>query len=271
MLTRSTKKVVVVAVAMGLAAAALTYYYMGRVVEAAAPTERVIVAKVNIPARARVTEDVLTYQSIPRGARHPESMSSMAPFIGKTTKQSLTAGEQVLTTKFFQERKETGLAYVVPEGKRAMSVRVDEFRAAGGLIATGDHIDFLGVCTVPNQDRSVSQSVEITKMVFALQNVEVLAVAQKVLGEEVASSVLDEIRPKDSTAAIAAKRQAAQQPQARTITLALSPKDAQTVVLLESNPACSIRLALRNSQDDKVISMPETTFNPLLPLAGQVQ
>lgn len=272
MLARSTKQVVLIAVCMGLAAAGLTWYYMTRVVEAAAPTDRVVVAKVNIPARTLVSEQMLGYQAIPRGARHPEAMSNMAAMVGKTTKQSLTAGEQVLNTKFFQERKETGLSFVVPEGKRAIAVRVDEYRAAGGLIATGDKVDVLGACTVPTGDRGTGVSVDITKMVFALQGVEVLAVAQKVLGEEAGSgSVVDELRPKDPNGALAAKRQAAQQPQARTITLALTPKDAQSVVLLETNPSCALRLALRNSHDDKVIAMPEITFNPLLPLAGQVQ
>ena len=279
MFARTTKHVMMLALVLGLAAAGLTWYYMTQVVEAAAPTERVVVAKKDIPARTVVSEDMLAYQNMPKGARHPEALSSMGPFVGKAVKQSLTAGEQVLTTKFLQDRKESGLAYAIPEGRRALSVKVDEYNAAGGLIATGDRVDVLGVCVVPAADLTASRAdltasrAELTKLVFALQNMEVLAVAQKVLGEETTPSALDTVKPKSasSSTSLSTTRQAAQQATAKTVTMALTPREAQSIVLLESNPSCSLRLALRSTNDVTVVPMPESAFNPLLPLAGQVQ
>ena len=265
MFVRTTKQVLIIGVILGLTAAGLTWYYMNQAVEAASPTERVVVAKVDIPARTVISEAMLVYKAIPKGARHPEALSSMGPFVGKAVKQSLTAGEQVLTTKFLQGRKEDGLAYIIPEGRRAMSIRVDEYNAVGGLVATGDSVDVLGVCVVPLQERTANA--DLTKLVFALQRMEVLAVAQKVLGEETPPSALDAVKPKSgSSTNLAAQRQAAPQASAKTITLALTPQEAQTVVLLEANPSCTLRLALRSPNDGGVVPMPEATFNPLLPL-----
>lgn len=266
MFVRTTKQVLIIGVILGLAAAGLTWYYMNQAVEAASPTERVVVAKADIPARTVISEAMLSYQAIPRGARHPEALSSMGPFVGKAVKQSLTKGEQVLTTKFLQDRKEDGLAYIIPEGRRAMSIRVDEYNAVGGLVATGDSVDVLGVCVVPLQERTANNA-DLTKLVFALQRMEVLAVAQKVLGEETPPSALDAVKPKSGSGTnLTALRQAAPQHLAKTITLALTPQEAQTVVLLEANPSCTLRLALRSPNDGAVVPMPEATFNPLLPL-----
>lgn len=272
MLARSRGRLLVVAVMLGLAAAGLTAFYMTRITEAADPVERVVVAKMNIPARAKITEDMLTYQQVPRGARHPEAMSTAQPFVGKVTKQSITAGEQVLLTKFFQERRESGLAFVIPEGKRAVAVKVDEHKGAGGLIAAGDKVDILGSCNVniKEKDQQAGTTITITKDAFALQNIEVLAVGQKIVGEE-AQSPLSALQSKKDAAAVSEPRAPSQAPTAKTITLALTMQQAQSVVLLEENQSCGIRLVLRASDDTAIQNLPEAVLNPNLPLLGQLQ
>ena len=271
MLARSRGRLLGVAVMLGLAAAGLTAFYMTRITEAADPVERVVVAKMNIPARAKITEDMLTYQQVPRGARHPEAMSTAQPFVGKVTKQSITAGEQILITKFFQERRESGLAFVIPEGKRAVAVKVDEHTGAGGLIAAGDKVDILGSCNVNLKEKDqVGTTTTITKDAFALQNIEVLAVAQKIVCEE-AQSPLSALQSKKDAAALSEPKTASQAPTAKTITLALTMQQAQSVVLLEENQSCGIRLVLRASGDAAIQSLPEAVLNPNLPLLGQLQ
>jgi pilus assembly protein CpaB len=264
MIARSRTQVLIIAVVLGLAAAGLAQYYMTTVSQAATVKERVVVAKSAIPARTVVTEDMLSFKEVPKGARHPEAASSMAPFIGKVTKQSIIPGEQVLPTKFFRDRQESGLAYVIPPGRRAVAVSVDEHKGAGGLIAAGDKVDVIGVCNVSAADNRVT----LTKTIFALQAIEVLAVAQKVVGEE-AAQPLDAVRANSSSLSVA--RQPSQQATAKTLTMALTPGEAQSVISLEANGDCSIRLALRSPEDTEQPKLPEAVFNPVQPLADQVK
>lgn len=261
---RSRKQVALLSLAFGLAAAGLTAYYTMRVTEAAQPTERLVVAKANIPSRTKVTEEMVTIKSLPAGARLPEASASTATFIGKTTRQPIFAGEQVLASRFFNDRAESGLAFVIPPGHRAMAVGITEESGVGGHIAAGDKVDLIATCTAPALEKS--QQAEISKAVWALQNVEVLAVARKVVGEEDAGA--PQGAAVKTALAAGSRARPVQEVQAKTITLSLTPAEAETVALLDSNQACRLRFALRSSGDTATVGTRETVFNPVQPLAA---
>ncbi|MBI4496879.1 MAG: Flp pilus assembly protein CpaB [Chloroflexi bacterium] len=267
MITRSRKQVLGIAAVFGLMAAGLTAYTIDQAGQDAAAMERVVVAKRDIPARTKVSADELIVKLVPKGARHPEAMSTMEPLIGKVTRQPITSEEQILTSKFFGARQESGLAFVVPPGRRAVAVSVDEHNSAGGLIAAGDKVDIIGACNVA---ATGSGGQEVTKAIFALQSIEVLAVAQKVVGEE-ATEPLDALKTTNDSKTLSTPRQPSRQATAKTITLALTPHETQSVVLLEENATCSLRLVLRSPNDGEQPDMPEAIFDPSLPLSGQVR
>ncbi len=276
MIVRNRKLGLLIAVVFGLAAALSSAFYMVRLTQTVNPSERVVVARRDIASRTVVTEDMLTVREVPKGAKHPDAVSSLSEIVGKTTKQKIDAQEQVLASKFFGARQETGLAYIVPPGMRAVAVGVDERSSAGGNIAAGDRVDVMGICTMASRERGSDANaagVSISKSMFTLQNIEVLAVAQKIAGTDSPSpiAVLRSGVQGGGTASLAAPRPAPEEAKARTVTMALSLKQAQTVVLVEENPSCDIRLALRNVGDQETEQVPEVQFNPALPLPGPVE
>lgn len=257
MLQRSGKKILLYSITLGLLAAGTAAWYMKNVEASANPTVPVVVAKSYIPPRTVLTEDMVILKNMPRGAVHAESSTTLEPVIGKTTKQSISSKEQVLYTKLFKERAESGLAFVLPEGRRAVAISVNERIAAGGLIVPGDKVDVIGSCIVSPKD----QNKEIARSVYSMQNLEVLAVAQDIQGEE-STSAVSAVQSQNSTSTLTGTRKPQAKPMAKTVTLSLSPDEAQTLVMYENHPSCDIRLALRASNDEQSVATSVAEFDP---------
>ena len=193
-------------------------------------------------------------------------------------KQTIAPGEQILASKLFRDRAESGASFVLPEGRRAMAITVNELIAAGGLIVPGDKVDVIGSCVVeaPEQNSPTTQgpsssaamavgngsAANLARTVYALQKLEVLAVAQNVIGEE-ALGPQDALRAQDSKASLALNRSSELRPTAQTITLALTPDESTKLILLEGHPSCRIRLALRPANDDSRTTTSVIDFNPV--------
>lgn len=253
----STKSYLVYAVVLAVLAAAAAAWYVASAEAAANPTVPVVVARTEIPGRAVLSEDMVTLRKLPRGAVHPEASTNMALFIGKTAKQRIAPGEQVLASKLFKDRVESGLTYVVPEGHRAVALSVNELIAAGGLVAPGDRVDILVSCLVAPQEKRE----QYTRTVYSLQNVQVLAVAQAIQGEEGASPV-DALKSQNPQNLLNMPAQPSTRPMAKTMTLSLPPEDAQRLVMLENHPSCHLRLALRAAADNARLKIGVLDFDP---------
>jgi pilus assembly protein CpaB len=259
------------AIVLGLMAAGGAAWYISTAEAAANPTESVVVAKRTIPARTVLTEDLLVMQKVPRGAIHPEAATSMVPFIGKTTKQTIAPSEQILASKLFRNREQAGLSFVLPEGRRAVSISVNERTAAGGLIVPGDRIDVIATCHVSLAGSGTDKGSEIDRTVYSLQYLEVLAVAQDVEGED-AGSPMQSVQPKNADGMLSTSARPQAKPIANTITLALTPEESQKLVLLENHSSCNLRLALRAAGDQARVSNAVVEFNPtasMAPIIGQ--
>jgi pilus assembly protein CpaB len=117
----------------------------------------------------------------------------------------------VLLPKLATPGVSVGLSYVLPKDKRAMTIAVNEVVGVAGFVFPGDHVDVVG--TVRGEG-----DLNMTKIV--LQNVEVVAIAQKVEqkpGED----------PRVTTSA----------------TLAVTPDQAESLAQIDNNGR--VRLALR--------------------------
>lgn len=261
---RSGKNLLLYAIVLGLMAAGAAGWYITTAEAAANPTDPVVVAKTRIPARAVITEDMLAVKKMPRGAVHPESSSDMTPFIGKTAKQSMAPSEQVLTSKLFKSREQSGLAYVLPEGRRAIAVNINERTAAGGLIVPGDHVDVIGSCTVTPE--TGNNKGETVRSVYSMQNLEVLAVAQEIEGEE-PLSLTQSAQARTTDGVMGMTRAPQAKPIAKTLTMALTPDESQKLILLETHSSCSLRLALRAAGDQGKVSTATAEFNPATGMA----
>lgn len=266
----------IAAMAFGTLTAFLAWRYVEEVRHSARPPETapVVVAAVPIASRTVLTADMLRVQDIPLAGRHPDAIRAPNEVVGKVARTFLTPGEQVLNAKLFLQRQESGLAFIIPSGKRAVSVGFTEIIGSGGLVLPGDRVDVIGVFEArlplpssgpaPSAPSPAAQQTYVAAMV--LQNVEVLAVAQRLEGED----TRDGLQRLAQGAGSAAKGPSAQprsqpqaQPQAKTITLAVSPDQALRLALAEERG--KIRLALRRAGDDTLVDVAE------LPLAAIVQ
>jgi Flp pilus assembly protein CpaB len=271
---KTGRNYLVYAVLLGLLAAGGAAWYVNKAEAAAAPTESVVVARTMIPARAVLLEDQLIVKKLPKGAVHPESSSTMENFIGKTTRSTIAPGEQVLSSKLFRDRSQTGASFVLPEGHRAVAIQVNELIAAGGLVAPGDKVDVIGSCVVSSLAPEVeargtsaaSQQSKLARVAYTLQSLEVLAVAQDLVGEE-GISPQQALRAQDARTAAEAARQPQGQPTAKTVTLSLTPEESDKLILLENHPDCRLRLALRAAGDQTRAPSDVIDFDPMRSMA----
>src|SRR5262249_41374690 len=82
---------------------------------------------------------------MPAAAIHPSAFRSAADAIGKVARVAVTRDEQLLSTKVYLQNADSGLAFMVPDGMRAVAVGVSEQIGSGGMIVPGDHVDVIGV------------------------------------------------------------------------------------------------------------------------------
>lgn len=259
------RKAMLAAVTLGLVAAMLSWSYVQRAGVNAAPvgTVPVVVAAVDIPVRTQITAGMLVVKQIAPDARHPKALSAAEQLDGKVTNLPITAGEQVLSTKFFARKEDSGLAFRIPPGSRAVSVAISEVISSGGMIVPGDHVDVMALFSAGVLGDSASaqgSQAGQDSAAIVLQNIEVLAVAQELQG------VIAE--PQGTAAGIGSKlsgnssrpdtqrQEAVARPNARTVTMAVTPEQAQKLILAEEKG--KIRLALRAVEDTQPVQIGPT-------------
>jgi pilus assembly protein CpaB len=216
----------------------------------------VIVAAADIPVRTQVQPQMLAVKQVALDARHPKAFKALEEANGKVTNLPISAGEQVLSTKFFERKEDSGLAFRVPPGKRALSVNVSEVVTSGGLINPGDFVDVITLFPPAEGDRQDTAAI-------VLQDIEVLAIAQAIQGPAV------DPQPQGGVAGIGGSRpadgrpEAVARPNARTATLAVTPDQAQKLLIAESKG--SIRLALRAVEDHDPVETGPTRLRDVRP------
>ena len=158
-----------IALGLSLTTSGLVYHYLQTVSEPAVKdTVPVIVAKVDIPLKTKVTAEMLQIQNVPSEYLQPGAIRDNKLVVGVIAREHIIAGEQITSRRLLVEGKMAGLPGVIPPGKRAMSVAVTEVTGVAGLIKPGDRVD-----VIANFDQG---TVGDTLGDVVLQNVEVLAV-----------------------------------------------------------------------------------------------
>ncbi len=102
-----------------------------------------VIAKADIPLGAPIQANQIEIQVKPIGARDPGALEDVSQAIGKIVRQPVSAGGQITTTTFTGGEAGTVLDIVVPDGKRAIAVQVDQVSGVGTVIKTGDYVDMV--------------------------------------------------------------------------------------------------------------------------------
>lgn len=119
-------KTLALAIVLGALTWFLTTRYVQQVSQKPVETAPVVVATAPIAARTPITADMLRVQQMPVEAVHPEAARTPGDLVGKVARTALAPGEQVLRSKVFLQRAESGLAFMGPANKRAVSVNFTE-------------------------------------------------------------------------------------------------------------------------------------------------
>lgn len=244
---KGSKLPILLSLLFGVLAAALAFPLLSKKDDSTAvpvvTTMPIVVAARDVPARTVLTEDMLTFASVPVDTVHPQAVTDVQPVVGKVLQYPLVAGEPLLQPKLADVQESLGLSSQVPEGTRAISVEVNDIRGSAGLINPGDKVD---VYAAFEQSR-----VGLNMGLLVLQDVTVIAVAQELTPpdpnastEEGADPTATDSRGNDRT---------------RTVTLAVGPEQAERLVM--ADVLGTLRLGLRNAEDPSAFADGDgTTF-----------
>ncbi len=273
---RRGKVILFVALGLGLVSAILVYFFLSGSdsgEEASTATtgasDSVVIATEDIGAGKRITSDMVKLRATAQNAIHPDAYTDIESVVGKVARYPIAADEQVLSNKVTSSYLATTgagdvpLAYIVPEGMRAMAVDVEQVISAGGLVLAGDYVDVIMVATIESDMPPPLDESHLALTI--LQNVEVLAIDQDMAEVVPEDSAENGEEGEDGSAAdgaeVVSQRVPIDQPDANpeaiTATLAVTPEDAQ--ILAMADTLADIRLTLRPFGDGEEATVDEMT------------
>jgi pilus assembly protein CpaB len=273
---QTNKKFIYMALGLGLQGAVLVYaaFSRSRGSDGGATGDKVpvVVAKQDIEARAKITASMVEVKLISSDLASALGYTDTSAVVGQVTRFPISANEQVLSNKIVDlsagpsSVAGKSLSYVIPAGKRAMAVTVKDVTNAGGLVLPGDYVDIIVVYDIDfGNDPTSPSSHEKADSFFIqtlYQNIEVLAVSTTIV-DVVPQSTSSANGSNPDSGQRARNTEAKPDPEAKTVTLALTPEQAQKLYLAESNGR--IRLAVRpfgDNEEKPIDTMIETDLFP---------
>ena len=223
----------IIAALAGLAAVVLAARWIQQQTQASAG--KVAVAVMDVQLGERLRPEMIMLVDWPAGSVPPGTHHDPALLDGRVVRSSLTRGEPILEAKLAPKGARGGLSAVVAEGKRAITVRVNDVVGVAGFALPGTFVDIM-VSTQEEGARSNNKDNAISKIV--LEQILVLAIAQE--------ASRDETRPRVVSA----------------VTLEVTPEQAEILDLARS--VGTLSLVLRNQIDRESIQTPGATKTTLL-------
>lgn len=199
-------------------------------------TTKVMVAAVEINLGTRITPEMIRSADWPSGSVPKGSFTDAKALDTRVTRVSLQPGEPVVETKLAQPGASGGLSAVVAQGKRAMTVRVNDVIGVAGFALPGNFVDILVSTQGEKESGAIGKDLNISKLV--LERILVLAVAQE--------ASQNETKPKVVSA----------------VTLEVTPEQAEQLDLARS--VGQLSLVLRNQVDLKPTQTAGATKQSLL-------
>ena len=212
---------VLAAVAFGLIAAVSVSRYLANAQEYTRNLSNVVIAKTDIEIGSRIIAEQLSVAQFPRNVAPDGTFRQIdEKLLGRVAVVRISAREPITESRLAPEGTAAGLSAIIPEGYRAMNVRVDDVVGISGFIMPGTLVDIVVVIEPPDNTQNRER---ISKIV--LQNIKVLANGAN----------LD--KPKNEKEAERVK----------TVTLQVTPDQAEKLALASSEGR--LQLVMRNSID----------------------
>jgi len=212
--------VLLIAILAGGGLAYGTYDYLQNVPvkTVTVPTKRVIVANADLSLGSELGRDDLKSVEWPASAVPEGAFEDPAALIGRGLIDSVVRHEPILPGKLASKEAGSGLPPIIPKGKRAMSVRVNEVIGVAGYVLPGTRVDIVAT-------QSPTAKAEDMTSKVVLSNVEVLTAGTRLEHDS------KDGKPISVT----------------VVTLVVTPDEAERLTLASTEG--KIQLALRNPLD----------------------
>jgi pilus assembly protein CpaB len=226
-----------IALVAGLAAVVLATRWMQ---QQGGDKGRIAVANTEIELGGRISTEMVRMAEWPQGSVPAGAFTDATQLEGRVVTVALQRGEPLTEGRLAPIGTKGGLSAVVPEGKRAMTVRVNDVVGVAGFALPGTYVDVM-VNTQEEGGQRNDRDRTISKIV--LERILVLAVAQE--------ADRDSTKPKVVNA----------------VTLELLPTQAEMLDLARS--VGTLSLVLRNQTDPNAVATAGITKSELLGQARQ--
>jgi pilus assembly protein CpaB len=190
----------------------------------ATPTQPVVVAAADLSLGAEIKSEDLQVLSFPAGQAPDGTFAKPQDILGRGLIVSVVKNEPILEAKLASKEAGAGLPPVIPEGMRAVSVRVNEVVGVAGYVLPGTRVDVVATGSASDRGNDV-----VSKVVLA--NVQVLTAGTRLEQEEEGKPV-----------------------QVNVVTLLVTPEQAERLALASNEG--KIQLALRNPLDQGAPATP---------------
>jgi pilus assembly protein CpaB len=222
----------VVALALGLVAAVMGKSMMGKGNAAAGgpgmKLTRQVVAREDLAPGATIREADVAVKDVPADAASPHAFAALPDVVGRVVTTQIVKGQAVMNTLLAPAGAAGGLPAMIPEGKRAVTIEVNEVSGLAGLLVPGSRVDLVQTIKVKNADQDLMAKTIV-------ENLQVLAVGRRT------STVAPGAAPGPGGAP------EPEQPVARSVTLLATAAEAEAIDL--ASHVGSPRLVLRNGAD----------------------
>jgi pilus assembly protein CpaB len=259
-MNRGNRMLLFLALGAGLVAAVLVFVALsqnddgGGTVSGGGSTSAVV-ANQDINAGTIIASDMVETKDISDDQLISGVVTDSATVVGQAARVKIYKGEQLASGKVGAENDGDGLSFVVPAGKRAVSVDVEEVTAVGGLLLPGNKVDLVLGYPIKGAPE-LGENQKMLRVETILQNVEVLAVAQT--AQEAAPVGSD---PADGQTATSGEvpEDVDEEPDAGTLTVALDPTQALALISAQEvarETSGRVWAILRNFGDDQIVEIP---------------
>lgn len=198
----------------------------------------VLVAAYQIPMGSKIGEEHISKRNHPKSLVHEHAHTDTNNVMGRVTSTTIFKGEPILETRLQKEGAEAGLSGIIPEGLRAITLRVDDTSSVAGFVKPGNFVDVVANIRQNNSGEPISKTI--------LQNVKIIATGSEIVpaeGEEKDAKTVP------------------------TVTVLASLEQVERLSL--ASDIGKIRLVLRSNADQQQETTKGATLSSLLPDAEQ--
>ena len=212
--------VLVGALIFGVLAAVSVSRYLSSAQAYTKNLNKVAVAKVAIPIGSKIIPEQIMVVQFPKESTPDGAFETPEKLAGRVAVTNIATREPITDSTLAPEGTAAGLSAIIPEGYRAMTVKVDDAAGISGFIMPGTMVD---VVVVIDPREGAGNQDPVSKIV--LQNIKVLANGQNI------------DKPKDEREANSVK----------AVTLQVTPEQAEKLALASTDG--KLQLVMRNQVD----------------------